>query len=112
MGEVKEMVLNGLLCQICGVYIGNKENYLQSCLNCKEVKICKTYVTFGTDHKHYVNNKHIDFDCIAVIKCIDHEDGRKKAFQLFGTKFCMEYHEEDFKYMNSSLYSRGLIAVN
>jgi len=53
----------------------------------------KTYVTFGFDHRHHINGKDIDHNCVVAIECENAVDGRRKAFELFGNKFCFEYNE-------------------
>lgn len=35
----------------------------------------KTYVTFGQDHSHHIYGKLFDKDCVAVIECLDAENG-------------------------------------
>lgn len=34
MGEITEMILDGILCELCGVYIGNACGYTRKCVNC------------------------------------------------------------------------------
>ena len=73
----------------------------------------KTYVTFGQDHIHRVNGKIFDKDCVAVITHNKVNEGREKAFELFGPKFCFEYSEEHFNFDDVDMYyPRGLIDVN
>mgnify|MGYP000173711009 CR=1 FL=1 len=97
MGEYADAILDGDMCQICGMYVINGDGSPQTCPDCLGADDNKkTYVTFGSDHKHKVNGKFIDNRCIAVIKCNDAEHGRKLAFELFSTQFCVEYHEDDF----------------
>jgi len=50
-----------------------------------------TYVTFGTAHRHVINDVVYDTDCIAVIPSKSAQEGRAKAFEYFGSKFCFEY---------------------
>jgi hypothetical protein len=86
----------------------------------------KIYVTFGQQHRHTIpvptttldENQDqlfkavtVDKDCVAVIECNDHNEGRDKAFKLFGPKFCFTYTEEriDDKFM--SYFPRGLLEV-
>lgn len=38
MGEVVEMMLDGTLCQFCGVYIGMDSGIPESCRDCKSSK--------------------------------------------------------------------------
>jgi hypothetical protein len=35
MGEISEMILEGILCQGCGVYMGEGEGYPVTCPACK-----------------------------------------------------------------------------
>ena len=72
----------------------------------------KTYVTFGQIHVHSVNGRTFDKDCIAVINCTDADDGRRKAFEIFKSKFCFEYHEDEWNLEDMIYYPRGLITVN
>lgn len=71
----------------------------------------KTYVTFGGDHTHEINGKTFDKDCVAVIESESAEAGRKRAFDYFGRKFCMEYSEEYFNLGSMHYFPRGLIEV-
>ena len=68
----------------------------------------KIYITFGQVHAHSVNGRTFDKDCVAVIKCSDHNYGRALAFKYFGDRFCTSYDTLP----NMSYYPRGLIAVN
>ena len=72
----------------------------------------KTYVTFGFDHRHIVDGKVIDKDCVAVISCADAAEGRKIAFELFGHKFSLEYPEDHFDFDSMRDFPRGFIEVN
>jgi hypothetical protein len=36
MGDVAEMMLDGTLCERCGVYIGNPDGYPKKCKPCKK----------------------------------------------------------------------------
>jgi hypothetical protein len=74
--------------------------------------MAKTYVTFGFDHVHTINGKTFDKDCVAVIECSSSEDGRNKAFEYFGDRFCFEYHEKYFKMESLKYFRNGLVAVN
>lgn len=68
----------------------------------------KTYVTFGQDHRHVINNVVYDKDCVAVIECHDELHGRELAFEHFGRKWCFEYHE---KIPNMQHFPRGIIRL-
>ncbi len=72
----------------------------------------KTYVTFGSDHTHSVAGKTLDKDCVAVINSSNAEEGRKLAFDMFGSKFCFEYSEDYFDFDSMKYFPRGLIEVN
>ncbi len=72
----------------------------------------KTYVTFGQDHVHRVNNETIDYNCVAVIKSEGPAEGREKAFELFGPKFCFEYPEAHWDESKLHYFPRGYIEVN
>ncbi len=65
-----------------------------------------TYVTFGQAHAHHIAGKTLDKDCVAVIPSETQEEGRRKAFEYFGDKFCFEYFN---KQPNMSYFPRGLI---
>lgn len=72
----------------------------------------KTYVTFGQTHVHSVNGKTFDKDCVAVIESSSPQEGRAKAFELFGPKFCFEYPEEHWDEESQLKYfPRGYIEV-
>ena len=111
MGEYADLILSGDMCQFCGMMIPNGEGDPRTCKDCIEPIYKKTYVTFGYDHKHKIKDKFIDARCVAVIKCDNREHGRRLAFEIFSTQFCLEYHEEEFT-TDSRHFPRGLINVN
>jgi hypothetical protein len=39
MGEIADMMLNGTLCQGCGVYLGSDNGYPTLCSSCKRERI-------------------------------------------------------------------------
>ena len=69
----------------------------------------KAYTTFGQAHRHTVNETIYDKDCVAEIECSSLEEGRAKAFELFGTKFCFQYSEEHFDFNSMHYFPRGII---
>lgn len=71
----------------------------------------RVFVTFGQVHLHVINGQVFDKDCIAVIDCEDHAEGRAKAFELFGRKFCVTYGEEFDMHKILDRFPRGLINV-
>jgi len=74
--------------------------------------MAKTYITFGQTHAHSIGGKTFDKDCVAVINCHSSIEGRNLAFEIFGGKFCMEYHENEFNQADMAYYPRGQINVN
>lgn len=36
MGEITEMMLEGELCELCGVYLGEAVGYPRKCADCEE----------------------------------------------------------------------------
>jgi len=71
----------------------------------------KTFVTFGQSHTHKINNKIFDKDCVAVIESNSPKEGRKKAFEIFGPKFCFEYPEDHWDDANLKYFPRGYLEV-
>jgi hypothetical protein len=71
----------------------------------------KTYVTFGKAHRHEVNGKVFDRNCVAVIHSESSEAGRAKAFELFDDKFCFEYSEDRWDKSKMGYFPRGYIEV-
>lgn len=55
-------------------------------------KAKKHYVTFGQVHVHRVQGKTLDCDTVAVYEAESWNEGREKAFDLFGDKFFTDYH--------------------
>lgn len=66
----------------------------------------KTYVTFGQIHRHEINGKIFDKDCVAVV-----DGNRDEVFRLFGPKFCFEYPEEHWDDSKMKYFPRGYIEV-
>ena len=71
----------------------------------------KNYVTFGQDHTHRVNGKTFDRDSVATYDSLDGIDGRDKAFELFGPKFCFHYTEENWDPSSIRFFPRGYVEV-
>ncbi|MCR4307484.1 MAG: hypothetical protein NUV80_02910 [Candidatus Berkelbacteria bacterium] len=67
-----------------------------------------TYVTFGQSHAHSIGGKTFDKDCVAVIPSETAKEGREKAFEIFGPKFCFEYFN---RLPTMSYFPRGLIEI-
>ena len=73
--------------------------------------MAKTFITFGQNHTHSINGKILDKDCVAVITCKDAKDGRQKAFEYFGPKFCFEYFEVNWDESKMVFFPRGYIEL-
>jgi len=71
----------------------------------------KHYVTMGQDHVHRINGQTVDKDCVAVFEADDASQGREKAFELFGRKFCFEYHDLEFDHSTMRHYPRGFVEL-
>ena len=73
----------------------------------------KQYVTFGQAHVHRVNGITFDADSVATFDATDAVEGRAKAFELFGPKFCMHYAGDQFRPDDMLPYfPRGLVQVD
>lgn len=70
----------------------------------------KIYITFGQVHCHAIGGKTFDKDCVAVIKCESHGQGREIAFDAFGDKFFTSYEESNMPKME--YFPRGFIELN
>lgn len=70
----------------------------------------KIFVSFGQGHIHKINGNVIDKDCIVVFDVSSYEEGREKAFEYFGGKFCTTYTQEQIdNYI--SFFPRGFIEL-
>lgn len=67
----------------------------------------KRYVTFGQIHRHVINGRILDKDCVAVV-----EGDRNTVFELFEGKFCFEYPEKYWDEKKLSYFPRGYIYLN
>lgn len=67
----------------------------------------KTYITFGSTHRHKVQGKVLDQNTVAVFEHKLAGQGRSWAFQLFGPKFAFEYDEEHWNHDNMDRYFLG-----
>lgn len=66
----------------------------------------KTFVTFGADHLHKINDEIFDKDCVAVVN-----GDRDTVFEIFGPKFCFEYPEQYWDESKMRYFPRGYIHV-
>ncbi len=71
----------------------------------------KIYITFGQDHVHQMNGETLDKDCVAVITCDSHEQGKDLAFQWFGNKFSVSIPHSRWGFENLKYFPRGLIEL-
>lgn len=69
----------------------------------------KHYVTFGQVHRHNIQSKRLNADCVARFEAENPYEGRAKAFALFGPKFCFEYHDTAFPQDSMKYYPRGFV---
>jgi len=74
--------------------------------------MAKTYVTFGQEHVHRVNGKTLDKDTVAVFTATTREEGRAKAFEFFGPKFCFEYYDKEWNEKNLSYFPKGYVDLD
>ena len=77
----------------------------------KKIALHKTYITFGQDHVHRVNNVIVDKDCVGIIESENAVRGREIAFELFGPKFSMEYPEQYWEEDSMKFFPRGYIKL-
>ena len=69
-------------------------------------------ITFGRVHVHRVNNLTFDKDCVAVITCVDYEDGRKRAFKLFKDKWARCFPRKEWNELKMKYFPRGYLKAN
>jgi hypothetical protein len=74
--------------------------------------MAKHYVTLGYDHVHLIDGKILDRDTVAVFEAESAQKGREKAFELFGAKFCFEYHDTKWKESNMQYFPKGYVYIN
>jgi len=72
----------------------------------------KTYITFGQEHRHKVKDKTLDKDTVAVFEATNKTEGRKKAFELFGPKFCFEYHDKEWDESKMHYFPKGYVNLD
>lgn len=70
------------------------------------------YVTFGQTHTHRVNGKTFDCDTVAVYQAENAQEGRKRAFELFGDKFFTDYHGEEWDEESLYFFPKGYLNVD
>lgn len=70
----------------------------------------KMYISFGQAHIHHFGEVVFDKDCLAEIICKTYEEGRARAFELFGSKFCFSYHWDELE-GKFDYFPRGAIST-
>ena len=73
--------------------------------------MAKHYVTFGQIHTHSIDGKTLDKDTVAIFEAEDQEKGRALAFEIFGDKFCFEYHEDRWDPENMMFFPKGYVEI-
>lgn len=72
----------------------------------------RTFVTFGMNHHHLIGRHVINGDTVAVLDCESAQAGRERAFELFGPKFSMEYHEGEWNETQIKFFPKGYVYVD
>jgi hypothetical protein len=72
----------------------------------------KYFITFGQGHKHTIQDKTFDKDCIAVFEADDYNQARDKASQLFQDVWCFIYDENTWKESNLEYFPRGYLEAS
>jgi hypothetical protein len=73
--------------------------------------MAKHYVTLGQGHVHSVAGKTLDKDTVAVFEAESREQGRALAFEIFGDKFCFDYHAEEWNPDNLMYFPKGYVEI-
>lgn len=73
--------------------------------------MAKHYVTLGQGHVHSIGGKTLDKDSVVVFEAENARAGREKAFEMFDSKFCFDYHGEEWNPENIKYFPRGYIEV-
>lgn len=69
-------------------------------------------VTFGQVHKHIVNRKKFDRDCVCVIKANNITHAHNRALKIFGVEFHRCMSEDKFDMAGDIRYfKRGKVAL-
>ncbi len=72
----------------------------------------KHYVTFGTAHHHNIDGNRLHAGTVARFEADSPSEGRKKAFELFGPQFSMEYHEGQWNKIEMIFYPDGYVDID
>lgn len=71
----------------------------------------KHYVTFGQGQAHHVGGQVFHPNVVARFDADNSEQGRDKAFELFGRKFCFEYHDAEWDEYDMKYYPDGYVDI-
>lgn len=66
------------------------------------------WFTFGQDHRHEVEGKVFDKDCVATVRAADMGEARDTMFRHFGDKWAFSYQNPP----DMSYFPRGFIDLN
>ena len=69
------------------------------------------YVTFGQTHVHSVNGKTLDKDTVAVFKAKNSAEGRKQAYEYFGSDFFTDYHGSQWSNEKMKYFPKGYVEL-
>lgn len=69
--------------------------------------MAKHYVTFGQGHAHNIKGKLLHPNTVARFEAKNAQEGREKAFEVFGSKFCFEYHENEWNEDDMKYFPNG-----
>ena len=67
----------------------------------------KYIITFGQEHRHEIDGKVFDRNCVAEVEA----ENELEARNLFMPEFCFSYPEESFSENNMSFFPRGKISI-
>ena len=67
----------------------------------------KFWISFGQRHKHSINGKTIDKDCILEVEAATRREAHENAMEMFNKEFFTCYD----KLPNMSYFPRGVIKL-
>ena len=65
-----------------------------------------------SNHVHNINGKQLDATTVARYKTTSYEEGRKRAFELFDSKFSFDYSESNWDESNMKFFPNGYIDLD
>lgn len=72
----------------------------------------KHYVTFGQNHVHNIAGRIVHKNLVVVFDVETPEEGREKAFEYFGDKFCFDYSEKHWDEDKMKYFPDGYLHLN